>query len=154
MVQALIANTMHQNGIGGLPDILLHTECGVILEQDQGYSAPSWWVCPAKSSSSRSRSAPPLPSTTRCAFLHFCSEKRPKLKQENPSFSVGALAKQLSAVWKLMTPEQKKPYDGMAEKDKQRWGLEGPGAGCCAVLWLGLFVPADHRHGTQSVFTD
>ena len=57
----------------------------------------------------------------RCAFLHFCSAKRPKLKQENPSLSVGALAKQLSSAWKLMTPEQKKPYDLLAEKDKQRF---------------------------------
>lgn len=57
----------------------------------------------------------------RCAFLHFCSAKRPKLKQENPSLSVGALAKQLSSAWKLMTPEQKKPYDLLAEKDKQRY---------------------------------
>ena len=57
----------------------------------------------------------------RCAFLHFCSAKRPKLKQENPSLSVGALAKQLSSAWKLMTPEQKKPYDILAEKDKQRY---------------------------------
>lgn len=56
----------------------------------------------------------------RCAFLHFCSVKRPKLKQENPSLSVGAMARQLSSAWKLMTPEQKKPYNEMAERDKQR----------------------------------
>ena len=46
--------------------------------------------------------------------------KRPKLKQENPSLSVGAMARQLSSAWKLMTPEQKKPYNEMAERDKQR----------------------------------
>ena len=57
----------------------------------------------------------------RCAFLHFCSVKRPKLKQENPSLSVGAMARQLSSAWKLMTPEQKKPYNEMAERDKQRY---------------------------------
>lgn len=61
--------------------------------------------------------SPPPP---RCAFLHFCSVKRPKLKQENPSLSVGSMAKQLSSAWKLMTPEQKKPYDEMAGRDKQR----------------------------------
>ena len=58
---------------------------------------------------------------SRCAFLHFCSVKRPKLKQENPSLSVGAMARQLSSAWKLMTPEQKKPYNEMAERDKQRY---------------------------------
>jgi hypothetical protein len=30
------------------------------------------------------------------------------------------MAKQLSSAWKLMTPEQKKPYDEMAGRDKQR----------------------------------
>lgn len=71
----------------------------------------------------------------RCAFLHFCSVKRPKLKQENPSLSVGAMAKQLSSAWKLMTPEQKKPYDEMALRDKQRWVHVGRGAG--GEGWLG-----------------
>ena len=42
------------------------------------------------------------------------------MKQENPSLSVGAMARQLSSAWKLMTPEQKAPYDEMAERDKQR----------------------------------
>ncbi len=59
--------------------------------------------------------------TYRCAFLHFCSAKRPKLKEENPSMGVGALAKQLSIAWKLMNSEQKKPYDDLAVKDKQRY---------------------------------
>ena len=53
--------------------------------------------------------------------MHFCSEKRPKLKQENPSLSVGAMARQLSLAWKLMTSEQKKPYDEMAGRDKERY---------------------------------
>lgn len=78
---------------------------------------------PAKDGSRRGRrkKEPGQPKRNMCAFLHFCSAKRPKLKQENPSLSVGALAKQLSSAWKLMTPEQKKPYDILAEKDKQRY---------------------------------
>ena len=71
--------------------------------------------------SSPSSFPPPFP-LHRCAFLHFCSEKRPKLKQENPNLSVGAMARQLSLAWKLMTSEQKKPYDEMADRDKQRYG--------------------------------
>ncbi|CAI8041651.1 High mobility group protein DSP1 [Geodia barretti] len=69
----------------------------------------------------RRKKEPGQPKRNMCAFLHFCSAKRPKLKQENPSLSVGSLAKQLSSAWKLMTPEQKKPYDLLAEKDKQRY---------------------------------
>lgn len=43
------------------------------------------------------------------------------MKQENPSLSVGAMARQLSSAWKLMTLEQKQPYDEMAQRDKQRY---------------------------------
>jgi len=32
------------------------------------------------------------------------------------------MARQLSLAWKLMTSEQKKPYDEMADRDKQRYG--------------------------------
>lgn len=66
---------------------------------------------------------PPSPLSLpppRCAFLHFCLKNRPKLKEENPSLGVGALAKRLAVAWKLMSPEQKKPFNEMAEKDKQR----------------------------------
>lgn len=34
---------------------------------------------------------------------------------------MGALAKQLSVAWKMMTDDQKKPYNEMAERDKQRY---------------------------------
>lgn len=57
----------------------------------------------------------------RCAFLFFCSEKRPQLKAQNVSASVGVLAKQLAGAWKIMTPEQKRPYEIMAERDKERY---------------------------------
>ena len=85
----------------------------------------------------------------RCAFLHFCSAKRPKLKQENPSLSVGSLAKQLSSAWKLMTPEQKKPYDILAEKDKQRYCIIYM---CIPFEGCGVYIPAkSQRRGVISV---
>lgn len=45
------------------------------------------------------------------------------LEQESASgsVSVGALARQLSAAWKLMTPEQRRPYQDLAERDKERY---------------------------------
>ena len=59
--------------------------------------------------------------THRCAFLHFCSEKRPKLKQDNPTATVGGMAKQLSMTWKEMTLEERRPYEHLAERDKERY---------------------------------
>ena len=57
----------------------------------------------------------------RCAFLHFCGEKRPKLKVENPNANIGELSKRLSDAWKVMNLEQKQPYQDMAMRDKVRW---------------------------------
>ena len=53
--------------------------------------------------------------------MHFCAEKRPKLREENPKASVGDLAKQLGAAWKIMTVVQKKPYEELAQKDRDRY---------------------------------
>ena len=58
---------------------------------------------------------------TRCAFLHFCSEKRPKLKKDNPTATVGGMAKTLSIIWKEMSIEQRRPYEHLAERDKERY---------------------------------
>lgn len=63
-------------------------------------------------------------SLSRCAFLHFCAEKRPKLRVESPAASIGALAKQLSLAWKVMTPDQKRPYEEMAFRDKVKKALK------------------------------
>ena len=57
----------------------------------------------------------------RCAFLFFCSEKRPQLKAQSPGASVGELAKQLAGAWKSMSGDQKRPYEIMAERDKERY---------------------------------
>lgn len=53
--------------------------------------------------------------------MFFSNMKRPKLKQEDPNANIAELAKQLGAAWKVMTKEQKAPYDEMAKKDKQRY---------------------------------
>lgn len=57
----------------------------------------------------------------RSAFFWFASDKRPKLKEQNPSATVGEIAKQLGAAWKIMTPEQKAPYEKNAKDDRQRY---------------------------------
>lgn len=69
----------------------------------------------------RRRKDPGQPKRNMCAFLHFCGEKRPKLKVENPNYNIGQLSKQLSVAWKVMTAEQKQPYQDMAIRDKLRY---------------------------------
>ena len=60
----------------------------------------------------------------RSGFMFFCSKNRPKLKEKHPSATVGELAKQLGAAWKLMTDDQKKPFEEMHRQDRIRYERE------------------------------
>lgn len=53
--------------------------------------------------------------------MFFCQENRPKLKEQNPSATVGELAKQLGAAWQAVSEEQKAPFQKAAEKDRERY---------------------------------
>ena len=56
--------------------------------------------------------------------MFFSLEKRPQLREQSGKASVGELSKQLSALWSVMTPEQKLPYDQAARRDKERYDRE------------------------------
>ena len=56
--------------------------------------------------------------------MFFSQDKRPKLREQTPSATVGDMAKQLGAAWKIMTPEQKAPYEAQAKKDRERYEVE------------------------------
>ena len=53
--------------------------------------------------------------------MHFCQHRRPELKEDNQDASVGELAKLLGGEWKVMSDEEKAPYDKLAKKDKKRY---------------------------------
>lgn len=59
--------------------------------------------------------------TYRSAFFWFSGEKRPKLKEQNPQATIGEIAKQLGAAWKIMTAEQKAPYEQQSKDDRKRY---------------------------------
>lgn len=62
--------------------------------------------------------------TCSSGFFFFCGEKRPKLKEQNPQATVGEIAKQLGAAWKIMTDEQKAPYEKQSKDDRVRYEKE------------------------------
>ena len=43
-------------------------------------------------------------------YMLYCNEVRPKFKQENPSLSVGAIAKLIGASWKTLSVDDKSKY--------------------------------------------
>lgn len=69
----------------------------------------------------RKKKDPNMPKRSMSGFMFFSRAKRPKLRERNPGASVGELAKQLGAAWKIMTPEQKVPYEEEARDDRLRY---------------------------------
>lgn len=53
--------------------------------------------------------------------MFFSSEQRPRIRSQHPDDSLGDVAKKLGLLWKQMSKEDKKPYEKMAAKDKERY---------------------------------
>ncbi len=60
-------------------------------------------------------------SHLRSGFMFFSQAKRPKLRETTPNATIGEIAKQLGAAWKIMTTDQRKPYEERAKKDRARY---------------------------------
>eukprot|EP00038_Savillea_parva_P012593 m.205690 g.205690 ORF g.205690 m.205690 type:complete len:354 (-) comp23040_c0_seq1:95-1156(-) len=57
-------------------------------------------------------------------FLHFSRLQRPAVKESNPNMPVSKIVPYLSAMWRGMSDEEKRPYVEMTEQDKQRYAKE------------------------------
>lgn len=64
---------------------------------------------------------PNAPKRPLSAFIIFCRDKRPLLKEQKPNASVGDIAKELGKAWRIMTDDQKEPYDKQAKEDRVRY---------------------------------
>merc|ERR1711879_839273 len=67
---------------------------------------------------------PNAPKKAQSAYMIFCNENRPIVKEENPDASFGEMGKLLGARWKELSDEGKKPYNDKAEQDKGRYERE------------------------------
>lgn len=55
------------------------------------------------------------------AFFVFCSEHRPKIKEDHPGISIGDVAKKLGELWSTQTPKDKAPFEAKAAKLKEKY---------------------------------
>jgi len=67
---------------------------------------------------------PNTPKKAQSAYMIFCNENRPIVKEENPDAKFGEMGKLLGAKWKELSEEGKKPYNDKAELDKVRYEKE------------------------------
>lgn len=55
------------------------------------------------------------------AFFVFCSDHRPRIKEENPGISIGDIAKKLGELWAAQSSKDKAPYEAKAAKLKEKY---------------------------------
>jgi len=75
-----------------------------------------------KQSKAAKKKSSGAPKGAKSAYLFFSIAKRPELASKGIPFT--DIAKQLGADWKLMTADDKKPYEEQAKEDKERFSKE------------------------------
>ena len=60
-------------------------------------------------------------SVSSSAFFVFCSDHRPRIKEENPGISIGDIAKKLGELWATQSSKDKAPYEAKAAKLKEKY---------------------------------
>lgn len=61
------------------------------------------------------------PKRGRCAFMFFCTEKRPEVTKKYPDLKFTEVGKKLGEMWRSLGEESKEPYKQKALKDKERY---------------------------------
>eukprot|EP00467_Chlorarachnion_reptans_P024638 CAMPEP_0114489784 /NCGR_PEP_ID=MMETSP0109-20121206/2079_1 /TAXON_ID=29199 /ORGANISM="Chlorarachnion reptans, Strain CCCM449" /LENGTH=148 /DNA_ID=CAMNT_0001666329 /DNA_START=62 /DNA_END=508 /DNA_ORIENTATION=- len=67
---------------------------------------------------------PSAPKRASNAYMIFCKESRARLKEENPGLAFGKIGAKLGEIWRDMQPEEKRPYQERAARDRQRYKRE------------------------------
>ena len=100
-------------------------KCGRIDEPvPQGYRADKTVKKEKKSKKNLGVDGVTKPKKGLTAYFCFMNATRQQVKIENPGDKVGDIAKKLGAMWSSMGEEEKKPYQEMSAKDKERYQKE------------------------------
>uniref|UniRef100_A0A8C2CGP0 High mobility group box 2 n=1 Tax=Cyprinus carpio TaxID=7962 RepID=A0A8C2CGP0_CYPCA len=69
----------------------------------------------------RKKKDPNAPKRPPSAFFIFCSEYRPTVKSENPSLSIGEIAKKLGEMWSKQSVADRAPFEQKAVKLREKY---------------------------------
>jgi hypothetical protein len=64
---------------------------------------------------------PKSPKRGTTAYIYFCKDKRPKLKEANPEMKGKEITSELSSMWKNISDRKKVKYTDLATEDKKRY---------------------------------
>jgi len=61
------------------------------------------------------------PKRAMNSYMFYANSKRTEIKTANPTASLGQVTKLIAAKWKTLSADEKKPYEEMSSKDKERY---------------------------------
>jgi hypothetical protein len=70
--------------------------------------------------SSSSESNKDVPKRSKSAYLFFCAEKRPEVKESNPNMGPMDVTRELGRLWKELSDEEKIPFQELAKESKEK----------------------------------
>ncbi|XP_041641995.1 high mobility group protein B2a [Cheilinus undulatus] len=79
------------------------------------------YVPPKGVKGKKKKKDPNAPKRPPSAFFVFCSEHRPRIKEENPGIAIGDIAKKLGELWSKTSDKDKAPYASKAAKLKEKY---------------------------------
>lgn len=79
------------------------------------------YIPPKGAKKGKKKKDPNAPKRPPSAFFVFCSEHRPKIKEDHPGISIGDVAKKLGELWSTQTPKDKAPFEAKAAKLKEKY---------------------------------
>lgn len=79
------------------------------------------YIPPKGTKVGKKKKDPNAPKRPPSAFFVFCSDHRPRIKEENPGISIGEIAKKLGELWSTQSLKDKAPYSARAAKLKEKY---------------------------------
>jgi len=79
------------------------------------------YIPPKGAKGMKKKKDPNAPKRPPSAFFVFCSDHRPRIKEENPGIGIGDIAKKLGELWATQSTKDKAPYVAKAQKLKEKY---------------------------------
>ncbi|KAI9342530.1 high mobility group box domain-containing protein, partial [Obelidium mucronatum] len=72
----------------------------------------------------KAKKDPNAPKGASSSFILYSNAMRNRIKEDEPSLSMTDISKKIGALWKEVSADEKKKYEDLAAKDKERYKRE------------------------------
>lgn len=95
-----------------------------IAEQDKARyerEMSTYVPSPEDKKEKRKKKDPNAPKKASSAYLFYVNAKMAKARKDHPDYTMPQIISHIAPGWKALSEKEKKPYQDMAAKDKQRY---------------------------------